>query len=93
MPLGAAVVGQAAFAPRLVVKLPWTATASDLGKLAVWIYDPATQAVTLKRVAAEAFDNETLILAEGVANGQKVVTAGGKFLFPGQIVAPQETTP
>ena len=45
MPLGAAVIGQAAFAPRKVVELPWTAAASDAGQLAVWIYDPATHAV------------------------------------------------
>jgi RND family efflux transporter MFP subunit len=90
MPLGAAVVGQAAFAPRKVVELPWTAAASDQGRLAVWLYDPATHAVAMKRVTAEAYDNETLVLNDGLADGDQVVTAGGKFLYPGEIVAPQE---
>lgn len=93
MPLGAAVVGEAGFAPRKVVELPWSAAASDGGKLAVWIVDPASRAVSLKPVTAEAFGNERLILDGGLAGGEKVVTAGGKFLYPGEIVAPQGTAP
>jgi RND family efflux transporter MFP subunit len=93
MPLGAGVVGQGGFAPRKVVELPWTAAASDEGQLAVWIYDPATHAVAMKRVVAEAFDNETLILADGLSGGEKIVTDGGKFLFPGEVVAPLEAAP
>ncbi len=90
MPLGAAVVGHGGFAPRPVVELPWTAATSDAGELAVWIVDPATGAVAMKPVVAEAFENETLLVASGLVAGDKVVTAGGKFLYPGEIVAPQE---
>ena len=93
MPLGAPVIGQAAFAARKVVELPWTAAASDAGQLAVWIYDPATGAVALKPVVAEAFDNERLVVAEGLNGGERVITAGAKFLFPGEVVAPQEANP
>ena len=89
-PLGAPVVGRAAFAARKVVDLPWTAAASDAGKLAVWLYDPATHAVALKPVTAQAFDNSRLIVAEGLDGGEQVITAGGKFLYPGEIVEPQE---
>ena len=73
LPLGAAVVGQGGFAARKVVKLPWTAAASDAGRLAVWIFDPASGAVQMRPVAAEAFDNETLILSAGLSGGEKVV--------------------
>lgn len=90
MPLGAAVIGEARFRPRDVVELPWTAAASDGGKLAVWVYDPASRAVAMKPVAAEAFENDTLIVSGGLTGGEKVITAGGKFLYPGEIVAPQE---
>ena len=93
MPLGAPVVGRAAFAPKKVVELPWTATDSDHGHLAVWVVDPATRAVALKPVTAEAFDNESLLIAEGVSAGEQVVTAGGKFLYPGAVVAPLEAKP
>ncbi len=90
MPLGAPVIGKAAFAARKVVELPWTAAASDAGALAVWIVDPASGAVALKSVTAEAYDNERLILSAGLQGGEQVITAGGKFLYPGEIVAPQE---
>lgn len=90
MPLGAAVIGRGGFAPRKVVSLPWTAVASDAGRLAVWVVDPQSQAVSLKRVTAESFENETLLVADGLSGGERVVTAGGKFLYPGEVVAPQE---
>ena len=93
MPLGAPVIGRGGFAARKVVSLPWTAAASDGGYLAVWLVDPKTSAVSLKRVVAESFENETLLLNAGLAGGEQVVTAGGKFLYPGEIVAPQEATP
>jgi RND family efflux transporter MFP subunit len=92
-PLGAPVIGKGAFEGVKVVELPWSAAASDGGALAVWVYDPATGAVAMKRVTAEAFDNERLIVADGLASGEKVVTAGAKFLYPGEIVAPQEAQP
>ena len=93
MPLGAPVIGRGGFAARKVVSLPWTAAASDGGHLAVWLVDPKTSAVSLKQVVAESFENETLLLNAGLAGGEQVVTAGGKFLYPGEIVAPQEATP
>jgi len=89
-PLGAPVIGRAAFTARKVVELPWTAAASDAGKLAVWLYDPATHAAALKPVTAQAFDNGKLIVADGFEGGEQVITEGGKFLYPGEIVAPQE---
>jgi RND family efflux transporter MFP subunit len=93
MPLGAAVIGRGGFAPHKVFKLPWTATASDGGRLAVWVVDPQSFAVSMKRVTAESFENETLLVADGLTGGERVVTAGGKFLYPGEIVAPQEPQP
>jgi len=93
MPLGAAVVGEAGFAPSKVVELPWSAAASDAGKFAVWTVDPASRAVSLKPVTVEGFGNETLILDGGLSGGETVVTAGGKFLYPGEIVAPQRAAP
>jgi RND family efflux transporter MFP subunit len=90
MPLGAAVIGRGGFAARKVVSLPWTAVASDAGHLAVWLVDPKSLAVSMKRVTAESYENDTLLLSGGLTGGEQVVTAGGKFLFPGEIVAPQE---
>ena len=91
MPLGAAVIGAGGFAPRDVVALPWTAAASDGGRLAVWVYDPVSRAVAIKPVVAEAYENDTFIVSGGLKGGEVIVTAGGKFLYPGEIVAPQES--
>ena len=30
------------------------------------------------------------MLSDGLDGGEQIVTAGGKFLYPGEIVAPQE---
>jgi RND family efflux transporter MFP subunit len=86
MSLGSSVIGSDAFASRQVAVLPWSAAASKDGKLAVWIVDPATKAVSLRAVQAEAFEKEKLLIREGLAPGEIVVTEGDKFLFPGQIV-------
>jgi RND family efflux transporter MFP subunit len=91
MTLGSAVIGSDAFASRQVAVLPWSAAASKDGKLAVWIVDPATKAVSLRAVQAEAFEKEKLLIREGLAPGEIVVTEGDKFLFPGQIVDGEAT--
>jgi RND family efflux transporter MFP subunit len=90
MSLGSAVIGAGAVAPEKVVVLPWSAAASKDGKLAVWTFDPATSAVSLRPVRAEAFEKERLLIRDGLAEGEIVVTEGDKFLFPGEIVAVAE---
>jgi RND family efflux transporter MFP subunit len=91
MSLGSSVIGSGAFASRQVAVLPWSAAASMDGKLAVWIVDPATKAVSLRPVQAEAFEKEKLLIRDGLAPGEIVVTEGDKFLFPGQIVDAEAT--
>jgi RND family efflux transporter MFP subunit len=91
MSLGSSVIGSDAFAARQVAVLPWSAAASLDGKLAVWIVDPATKAVSLRAVQAEAYDKEKLLIREGLAPGEIVVTEGDKFLFPGQNVDAEAT--
>ena len=93
MSLGSSVIGSDAFASRQVAVLPWSAAASMDGKLAVWIVDPATKAVSLRAVQPEAFEKEKLLIREGLTPGEIVVTEGDKFLFPGQIVDISEATP
>jgi len=93
MSLGSSVVGSDAFASRQVAVLPWSAAASLDGKLAIWIVDPATKAVSLRAVQPEAFEKEKLLIRDGLAPGEIVVTEGEKFLFPGQIVDIAEAAP
>jgi len=93
MSLGSSVIGSDAFATRQVAVLPWSAAASMDGKLAVWIVDPATKAVSLRAVQPEAFEKEKLLIRDGLAPGEIVVTEGDKFLYPGQIVDIAEAAP
>ncbi len=61
------------------------------GKLAVWIVDPAAKSVSLRAVEAENFENEKLVIRDGLKPDEVVVTEGGKFLFSGVKVSVAET--
>jgi RND family efflux transporter MFP subunit len=87
MALGSAVVVTGRTRPRLVAELPWSAVADADGKPAVWVIDPGTKAVSLRPVEVDAFEKEKLVVRSGLKPGELVVTAGGKLLRPGQIVA------
>jgi multidrug efflux pump subunit AcrA (membrane-fusion protein) len=69
-----------------IVNLPWTALTSNDGKPAVWVVDPATQAVSLRPVAVELYEKGGVILRGGLKPDETVVTEGVKFLREGQIV-------
>ncbi|AZO56602.1 efflux RND transporter periplasmic adaptor subunit [Mesorhizobium sp. M8A.F.Ca.ET.057.01.1.1] len=86
MPLGAAVIGSVGAKPAKAILLPWQALTSSAGKPAVWIVDPATKAVTAAPVEVLAFDSGTVVIAEGLNEGQSVVTSGGQLLSPGQTI-------
>jgi RND family efflux transporter MFP subunit len=93
MALGSAVSGVGAFGSQQVVRLPWSAATSEDNKLAVWIVDPATKAVDLRPVDAEAYENDALLVRDGLKAGETIVTDGIKFLYPGQIVEIAEAKP
>jgi multidrug efflux pump subunit AcrA (membrane-fusion protein) len=86
MPLGAAVTGVGRWREDNVVILPWTAMTSKDGQPAVWVVDPATQAVTLRPVVVDLYEKDKTVLRSGLQAGETVVTEGGKFLREGQIV-------
>lgn len=86
MALGSAVVGVGAYEPQRVVRLPWSAATSKEGRLAVWIVDPATKVVALRLVEVEAYEEEAVLIRDGLKEGETVVTDGVKFLYPGQVV-------
>ncbi len=88
MTLGAAIVGTGRFKPRPIIALPWTVLASDAGKPAVWVVDPATKAVSLRRIDIEAHEPGRILVRGGLAPGQIVVSRGQQLLRPGQVVDP-----
>ncbi len=95
MSLGAIVVGVGTFKPRPAVVLPRSALFRWQNSPAVWLFDPKSRTVTPKVVGLERYAGDQLVLSDGVAPGDEVVTAGIQFLRPGQIVgiAKKEPSP
>ena len=94
MALGAAVVGFGDFKPHNAITLPRGALYRWRDKSAVWLLDPKTNVVSIKTVQVERFAEDSLVLSDGIAAGDTVVTAGIQFLHPGQIVevaAPEDS--
>ncbi len=87
MSLGAAVAGLGHFRARPSVSLPWSALFRWQDKPAVWVLDPGSHTVTPKTVAIARYAGSAIILSDGVAPGERVVTAGIQLLRPGQTVA------
>jgi len=77
------------FAPTIdagLTLLPLGAIAGDRDAPAVWIVDPKTSAVQLRRVKLGAFREDGATVLEGLAPGEVVVTAGVHKLRAGQVV-------
>lgn len=87
MTLGSTVTGSGRLKPRKRIILPWSALTSQDGKPAVWVVDPRTRAVSLRRVTVDAYRTGEIILRDGVVPGETVVTAGAQLLRPNQVVS------
>lgn len=87
MGLGAAVLGSGAWASKEVVTLPWTSLAAGEAGPAVWVIDPATNAVSQRAITVERYKTGEILVSAGLKDGELVVTAGGQFLRAGQIVS------
>jgi len=60
------------------------------GAPAVWIYDPQSHQVALRKVKLGAYRQDGILIEEGVSQGEWVVAAGVNKLQPGQVVRPYE---
>jgi multidrug efflux pump subunit AcrA (membrane-fusion protein) len=52
----------------------------------VWVVDPASKTVALRAVEILRYDPSAVIVANGLRDGEVVVTAGVNVLHPGQRV-------
>ncbi len=86
MRLGSTVTGRAAFGGDGGIELPATALTETEGAPAVWVVDPATNTVALRPIGIARFNPATVSVADGLAVGEVVVTAGVQALRPGQEV-------
>lgn len=76
MRFGASVMGRLKATTAPVVVLPGSALYDRSGKPAVWVYDPTTSSVKLRPVTVARFQSDRVVLSDGLAKGDIVVTAG-----------------
>ncbi len=92
MRLGSTVNGSTQLASVPAVALPASALTRQAVRSAVWVVDPATHLVSLRDVEIANFFPDTVIVTNGLENGDIVVTAGVQALHPGQKVRLLEST-
>ncbi|PQO99055.1 MULTISPECIES: efflux RND transporter periplasmic adaptor subunit [Pseudomonas] len=80
-----------AIKPRL--ELPASALQEVDGKKRIWIVDPQTQTVAPREVSLISRTDDTVVVANGVKSGERVVSAGVNSLKPGQKVKIDEDSP
>ena len=88
MSLGAIVVGTGHYKLQSGISLPWSALFQSDGRPALWVVDPQTARVSLRTVSVGRYADDTMIISDGIAPGERLVTAGTQFLRPGQVVQP-----
>jgi RND family efflux transporter MFP subunit len=87
MALGAAVVGKGPLNSQRAITIPASSLASLGGQPAVWILDPATNAVSAKPIAIAGYETDQILVAAGLRPGDLVVTSNTQKMSPNQKVA------
>ena len=85
MDLGSIVTVNLTPHPSPSIELPWSALTKDVSEPAVWITD-AQNNVRLQRVKVGRYLTGSVIVSEGLKDGENVVVAGGQLLHPGMKV-------
>lgn len=86
MRLGANVVGSVTLDQGQTVTVPGSALFQKDGKPAVWIVEKDST-VQLKPITVQRYQGDAVVVGDGLAQGDVVVTAGVQKLLPGQKVA------
>ncbi len=86
MRLGANVVGTVTLDQGQAVSIPGSALFQKDGKPAVWLVEK-DKTVQLKPITVQRYQGDSVVVGDGLAEGDVVVTAGVQKLLPGQKVA------
>jgi membrane fusion protein, multidrug efflux system len=86
MRLGSTVTGRVEVGAAAGIEIPASALTRAEGQPAVWVVDPANETVALRNIEVLRHDPTRVIIAQGLATGDIVVTAGVQALRPGQKV-------
>ena len=86
MRLGSTVVGRLKLSAPKGVDIPASALAEANGSPSVWVVDAQSKTVSQRSVAVLRYDPASVVISQGLAAGDVVVTAGAQTLRPGQKV-------
>jgi RND family efflux transporter MFP subunit len=86
MRFGGSVVGQRKSSTTPAVVLPGSALFDKNGKPAVWVADAASGSLALRPVTVTRYETDRVIVSDGLAKGDIVVTAGVNRLRENQKV-------
>jgi membrane fusion protein, multidrug efflux system len=84
--LGATVVGHLKLEADSVIEIPASALTTIENKPAVWVVDAKGQRVHRREIAVTRDTPDSVIVTDGLASGERVVTAGVQTLYDGQAV-------
>lgn len=76
-----------------VVQVPWTALTATADGPAVWVLDPDSRQVALRRITVSSYTDMMVAVSGGLEKGELVVGAGSQDLYEGRVVAPAEVSP
>jgi membrane fusion protein, multidrug efflux system len=86
MRLGSTVTGSIRLGGVAGIAIPASALTSSRGASAVWTLDQESRTVALRNVDVASYGLDRVLISEGLAPGELVVTAGVQTLRPGQQV-------
>jgi len=86
MLFGSIVNGRVTVEGDPLIVVPSSALATSGGGPALWVVDPANSTVALRPIRIARHEPDTVIVAEGLAPGDTIVTAGVQTLRDGQKV-------
>ena len=91
--LGTAISVTLSSAIKPRIELPATALQEVDGKSRIWVIDTQSKTVSPRDVSVISRTDGSVVLAGGVKNGERVVSAGVNSLKPGQKVKTDEDSP
>jgi membrane fusion protein, multidrug efflux system len=84
--LGSTVVGRLLLQATTQIEIPSSALTSSQGKPAVWIMDSRDMTVHVRPVTTAQYTQDSVVIVDGLKEGELVVTAGVQVLYEGQKV-------
>jgi RND family efflux transporter MFP subunit len=91
--LGSTVTGRMEVGGGAGITIPASALTRTNNQAAVWLVNPAQQTVSLRNIEVLRFDPAHVLVGQGLAPGDVIVTAGVQALRPGQKVRLLGATP